>query len=123
PRPGGDAKTHEPGFASLRLDKDVGRLQIHVNNVPVVELAECGCDSDAYAQGLSQFQRSSEKTIEGHTPPGPSKTRVVRPCLRSNATGRAAQPKSSSPLSEYSCSSRLRLHREGGSVTDSTKRK
>src|SRR5215475_5320154 len=46
------SKTRQPGMTARGVNKDIRGLQIFVDQRPLVELPECGCETNGQAQEL-----------------------------------------------------------------------
>src|SRR5258708_22755339 len=64
----GDLKAHQPDLAGARLDHDIGRFEVLVDEAPTVQLPDCGRKTDRNAQKLSHLHRRSDQLIERLAP-------------------------------------------------------
>ena len=121
-----DAEAREPDAAGCRVDQDIGRLDVLVDEALPVHLAECGRERDRDAHDARQFEPLSvaplENPITWGSPPESSRMSIVRPSRRVSSNGRAAHAESSSAATEYSCSSCRRLWGDGCSAVSATAR-
>src|SRR6185295_12232223 len=64
PKAGSDPKADEPDLTRRGIDENIGRPQILVNELPLVQPAECCCETDGEAQELRHLHRSQNGSIE-----------------------------------------------------------
>jgi hypothetical protein len=62
-----DPRTHEPSLTRRRINENVRRLHILVDQPLLVQPAECGCDTDSEAHEPRHLHRPWKESIESLT--------------------------------------------------------